>query len=600
MYNVSADYITAINKPARFRRLTGTIGSVGFSDVNISNSSFKIEHQCTDDLEVRIGTVYMGILTATFKDINLLGQWKNKVIRPSEGLLIGENTFEDVPLGVYTIVEANLQDDGVAVTAYDNMRKLDKKIVFSTTNGTPYDYLSMIQSDCRIVLAQTENEIRALPNGTKAYVLNPENDIETYRDLLAYVAQVTCTFATIDRQGRLELRQYGYYTDPVDTIGASTRFRGSSFSDFETYYTGIELTRIEDDTTIYRSFPEDDGLTYKLGANPLLQSGNVDTSLQEILEALQAIRYTPYEISRSAFPAYDLGDVIEFEDGNGEGKVGCLMSYEYTYHSVYVMKGVGSNPELMDARTKTDKEISGLMRSNSVANQIQFYTYTNAAPYTVQSDYKEIIKIRFGANKDTIATFHAEIKLDAESLSQGVDKVIGNIKYIFNNVELDYKPAETWIEGDHLLHLLYYFPVDGSSLNNLSVRMNTDGLVSIDRTNIQASISGQGLVATSSWDGYIEIEETIHPVAFATTPKDVVAFGQEIDTDTIAPHKRTPTEEIGVIRFSTTPRAINFVDGMSVNKHPVKGLKWINVRQTTVGGETTVHKWSRYKDYYTW
>lgn len=597
MYNVSADYITAINKPAKFRRLTGTVGSVRFSDVNISNSSFKIENQCTNDLEVRIGTVYMGVLTAVFKDMNALGgRWRGSIIHASEGLLIGENTFEDVPLGVFTIVEANLQDDGVAVTAYDNMRKLDKKVVFSTTNGTPYDYLAMIQSDCRIVLAQTENEIRALPNGTKAYVLNPENDIETYRDLLAYVAQVTCTFATIDRQGRLELRQYGYYTDPVDTIGASTRFRGSSFSDFETFYTGIELTKIEDGSTIYRAFPEDNGLTYKLGTNPLLQSGNVDTSLQEILEALQAIRYTPYEISRSAMPAYDLGDVIEFEDNNGEGKVGCLMSYEYTYHSVYIMNGVGSNPDLMDARTKTDKEISGLMKSNSVANILQYYNYTNAAPYTIQSDYKEIIKIRFGANKDTLAVFHAEIKLDAESLSQGVDKVIGNIKYIFNNVELDYKPAETWIEGDHLLHLLYYFPVESASLNTLSVRMNTDGEVTIGRANIQASISGQGLVATSAWDGYIEVEETFHPITFATTPSEVDAFGQEIDTDVIEPHKPTPTDEIGVIRFSTTPKAIKFVDGLGVNKTPIRGHKWSEILRV---GNTTYY-WDDYDNYYCW
>lgn len=599
MYQVSESYIQALESPAKVRRITGTIGGTSFTEENIISGSLIIDNQCSEGTEVKIGSTYIGQLCCVFKGINLNGQWYNKKITISEGLLLPDGeTWEDVPLGIYYVVEANHAEDGVHVTAYDNMQRFDKKISLSTTVGTPYDFLVMITNACGVQMAQTENEIRALPNGTGAFTLYAENNLETFRDMLFWVAQLMGCFATIDRQGKLVIRKYGNVS--VDTIGNAERWRGSTFSDFETYYTGISVTLVDEGRTVYYGAEIDDGLTYNLGENPFLQDLSMDLVLGNILSAMEAIYYTPFTVERCGCPAYDLGDQITFTGGIGTGKVGCIMSYSYTYHGAYRIEGYGSNPALANARSKTDKEISGLMKNSVVADKIQFYTYTNAAPYTVQSDYKEIIKIRFGANKDTIATFHAEIKLDAESLSQGVDKVIGNIKYIFNNVELDYKPAETWIEGDHLLHLLYYFPVESASLNTLSVRMNTDGEVTIGRANIQASISGQGLVATSAWDGYIEVEETFHPITFATTPSEVDAFGQEIDTDVITPHKPTPTDEIGVIRFSTTPKAIKFVDGMSVNKHPVRGMKWINVKQTTVGGETTPHKWERYKDYYTW
>ena len=595
MYNVSQDYITAINKPAKFRRLTGKIGTVNFSDDNIAEGSFKIEHQCTGDSEVQIGTVYMAVLTATFRNLAIeSGGWRRMIITPSEGLKLADGTFEDIPLGRFTIYEANHQDDGVAVMAYDNMKKLDKKFVASTTVGTPYDYLLMIQSECRIILAQTENEIRALPNGTKAYTLYAENDIETFRDLCAWVAQTLCAFATIDRQGRLEIRQYKSIENPVDTIDADKRWQGSSFSDFETYYTGVSVTKIEDETTKYIGEEVDDGLTYNLGPNPLLQSGNIETSLQEILEGLQTIHYTPFVVTRNCMPAYDLGDVLEFEDGNGEGKIGCLMSYEYTYHGSYRMEGIGSNPALMDARSKTDKEISGLMRQNTVANQMQYYTYENIKAIDIGEDYKEIIYIRFGSMKQTIVTLHVEIKLDAINndphFSDSFVKVAANIKYIFNGEELAYHPQEIWFEGTHLLHLLYYFPIDEANINRLSVRMNTDNSIHIDRYSIRAVLSGQGLVASSAWDGVIECEDTVYSFEFSDVP-DVIPFEEEVEAELHDVITISFEENVDAFDFNTSVDLVSIHELLQINKQPISDYTWDEI------GEYT---WDEVEDMFYW
>lgn len=590
MYNVSNAYLTAIQKPAKFRRLTGTIGNVPFSDVNVASESFIINNQCSHDTEVNIGTVFMGELTAVFRGINLTGQWKDKVITPYEGLMLADQSFEDVPLGVFRVSEAIHGDNGVAVTAYDDMIKLDKPFGLSTTSGTPYDYLRMICEDCDVTLANTEQQIRALPNGTKAYVLYADNDIETYRDLLSYVAQAVCSFATINRFGQLELRQYG--TEAVDTSDKYNRWTGATFSDFETFYTGISVVKIEDQSTRYVGLEPDNGLTYNLGSNPLLQYGNVDNSLQEILQGLQSINYTPFEVTRNCMPAYDLGDVIDFVDGKGDGKTGCLMSYEYKYHAAYTFEGFGSNPALASARSKEDKEIAGLMKKDAVSNKIQIYTYYNIRQLTIRNAWEEIIHVRFGSLIATRVTFQAEIRLDASLIVDGdtYNDIIGRIKYIFNGEELDYQPTETWLDGDHLLHLLYFFPIEEAKINTLSVRMKCDnGILTIAPQYIHAAVSGQGLASSSDWDGYIEVEDEFGVIETSATA-EIWGITGEITVTGEVPTEIDLEDTIGVIETAQT--AIHGFDvDVYVNKKPLRFLTWGEVKEFT---------WAEIEEEYDW
>lgn len=589
MYNVSNAYKIALKKPYKVRKITGSINNtVSFGDVNIAKGSLIISNQCSDNEELRIGTVFMGQMSCTFRGLDSLkGHWKGARITLSEGLRLENGTYEYVPLGVFTVEEANHQEDGVAVTAYDNMRLLDKKFGISTTVGTPYDYLRMISRDCGIALAQTEEQIRELPNGTKAYVLYSENDIETYRDLLSWVAQTVCTFATIDRQGKLELRRYKM--QPVDTITAVDRFRGASFSDFVTFYTGISVVNIDKETTTYLGLPVDNGLTYNLGSNPLLQSGNIEQSLDAILNKLADIAYTPFELDRSGCPAYDLGDAIAFEDGNGEGCTGCLMSYEYTYHGTYNMEGFGKNPALATARSKTDKQIAGLMSKNSVANALQIYTYTNAMPLTIRDEYKRVMKIRFGSLKETRVTFHAEILCNVDA---NVDNVICTVRYLFNNVELDYHPVETWFDGDHLLHLMYVFAIETVQINVLDVQMKADGgVINIDRGFVNAYISGQGLAASDSWDGVIEFTEQIGEITFETTPSNVDDIEETVSVPTVIPFRPTFTEQVGAIEINNSLEVDEFDAYVYVNKRRLKDLTWGEVKNYTWGEILELFNW---------
>lgn len=575
MFPVSAAYKTAIGKPIKERRIKGKIGNINFTDANIVTGTLKIDNQCSGGTELELGSVYIGEMVCVFRGINLTGAWMGKTITITEELRTGEETWEAVPLGKFHVVEAQHQETGVYVQAYDVMDYLDKTWLGIQTTGKPYYYFRLIEDRTGVQFAQTEQEIQALPNGNTAFALYAENDIQTYRDVLFWLAQLMCCFATATRDGKIVLRSYGM--EAVDEIDGSARWQGSSFSDYETRYTGISLTKTDDQSTVYVHTEQDDGLTYNLGANPFLQSGVPDNAMNAILTALATVAYTPFSVDRCGCPAYDLGDVLTFPDGIGGDRTGCMMSYEYDYHDVYMIDGYGANPALYGAQSKTDKEIAGLM-SRGNAQEFQFYNFTNLQEITLHDDYKEIIFIRFGSLKQTMVTFQAEIKLTATDLEEA-GKIIGNVKYVFNGIEMNYKPVETWIDGVHLLHLLYYFQIDSSRINTLSVRMKTDQEIVIAAQDIYACVSGQGLVASDTWDGYIDVEEQIGEILpFATEPPAVAAF---TDTPAIALQniiEINATEQMAPIGLANEPQVVGFDDGAYINKYPLHALTWGTVQ----------------------
>lgn len=267
MYSVSANYKAAAVGAIQEHQLTGTIGSINFTEANIVSGSFSIQNQCSSGAgsDIQPGSVIVGELSAVFTGINLTrGQWRNKVITPTFALKVG-NTWESVPLGVYKVKEAKHTAEGVQVRAYDNMHKFDKSFKKKRFkySGTMYQFLSDVCTRCHVTLGMTQQQVQALTNGTgsrKIYGLYKDqaaNDIKTFRDFLSYIAQATCTFATINRAGQLVLREFGGGTS-VDTISDSVRLSGAVFEDYETKYNGIFVNDMDTGDEVYYGYDEDD------------------------------------------------------------------------------------------------------------------------------------------------------------------------------------------------------------------------------------------------------------------------------------------------------------------------------------------------------
>ena len=384
MYAVSEEYREAMHSKVQTFRLTGTAGNKPFTEANILKGSFSITNQCSGSDAVEIGQVYIGELNATFMDMGITRyQWQALEITPLLGLKLADGTFEDIPLGVFTVAEAEWTASGTVIKAYDHMAKFDRNYGGGNAKGEPYDLMLNACNHCGVPLGMTQAQVEALPNGTETLSVYTTDNIDTWRDFLSWLSQAMGCFATIDRTGALVFRQYTQV--PVDTLDTEHRFSGASFSDYTTRYTGLSCVDLSLQKTMYINVTPDDGLTYNLGSNPFLQRGGGDAPARRraVLEALLAINYVPFRVTAIGNPAYDLGDCLRFTDGLADGSLSCITKYVFTFNDKYEMQGAGEDPAYASAKSKSDKDISGLLSTVS-ETAIQFYFFVSVTDVLVE------------------------------------------------------------------------------------------------------------------------------------------------------------------------------------------------------------------------
>ena len=518
MYNVSQAFITATNKPIQRHTIRGYVGNTPFTAQDVVSKSFKITNQLCENSKVALGGVYTAKLTLTFDTAFAnatvtRGGWLGVVITPEIGITLADETVEFVPAPSkeYIVNEAKWTEQGLSITAYDNLSKFDKSLNYNQSTGKAFDFLTYACNECGVTLGMTEQECAALTNGSYVFGLYPDDSVKTYRDLIAWLAQACACFAFIGRDGKLYLKSLPAPSE-VDTINTGKRFTGASFSDFETFYTGISVVNIDSNTTSYYNVTPDNGLTMNLGSNPFLQYGTDEVKTQvrtAILNKLATFRATPFSATMLTNPAYDLGDCLKFVGGIASDNYCVVMQYALDIDKLSVL-GFGENPALMSAQSKTDKDISGLKGQNK-ENKITYYTYSNVGDITIEDDPEQVCNIRFATVEQTTVTLWQEYKLDV-TLDDADTPAQITAHYYIDGIEETYTPVDTVGEdGEHILGLQYYIQnVDGGAAHTFTVTLEVaGGAAEIAAGDIHVCLSGQGLVGSDSFTGIIEASDAI-------------------------------------------------------------------------------------------
>ena len=551
MYPVSEVFLRAVQENTRRYYWTGKITTKAgvvheFSEKDIVKGSGYISSQCCGSTEMEIGSVYAAEMGITlFSEIDRY-TLEDALVELYYHLLVGEG-YETIPMGVYEISEANRSIRCLEIKAYDYMIRFEKD--FNTTDiiGNAYEIIMFCCKACKVEFAHTQAEIESMPNGSEVLSIYSENDIETYRDVLFYIGQVLGGFFCINREGKLELRKFG--SEPVMDISNKQRF-SSSFSDFITRYTAVSSTNLRTQTAEYYSLETDDGLTMNLGVNPFLQFG-VDETRKELCEQILAdisvIKYVPFDSETIGNPALDLGDVLRFSGGHADEKqITCITYSQCRIGGKHALRCVGKNPRLAHAKSKNDKNISGLLNQVD-AGKIGIHIFTNASAYTLADTDTKIISIEFATKEENHAQFFGQVVVDAAALrTERTASAKGTLSIPFtetdaetgettdNPLEVEVElpvtwsedgkvlcyvtfelndeiitvhcPVETWHSGKHILSL--YYPIESVIPNitntfNVYLRME-NGKGSVGIGDCIASISGQAMAAAPAWDGEIE------------------------------------------------------------------------------------------------
>lgn len=518
MYSVSADYLTAIATNARAAKLRGTVGGISFAGSDVLQDTFSVRNQFCSATAIEIGGVYIGECDLTFSndfaaDMNIRGSWRGVVIAPEIGIKLADGTFEYVPLGVFTIDEAKWTDSGLKVVAYDNMSKLDKLLNINTSIGKPYNLINLACIDAGVTLGMTEQEIDDLPNGPEILRFPGDSVIEKDRDLVAMCAAVCGCFATMNRDGELILVRLPDDT-PVLSISAKLRY-STSFSDFASYYSELVVGNVSDGTSSYYLNHNLGGLSMDIGANPLLQQ-ELDTTRdrvrQELCNAIEDFRGVPFSATILSNPALDLGDVIRFTGGFGNGSIGCVMSVVHKLSSTTI-EGYGENPAASGAQSELSKQVASQAKKES-ENGLTYYTFTNSDEIEI-NDYEQttLIDVEFAVNSPTTVMMFHELKM----LNQLVDDTQTVTLYFYHGDDLiNYQPADTYSEDDEF----HFFPSFYTLLNvqngvtqRWRVKAQTSsGTATIDIGDVQATLVGQKMVAEDAFKGTIHVEDLYTPI----------------------------------------------------------------------------------------
>ena len=549
IYSVSDAYKTAIRARTRTDRVTGTLtltnGTVLDLDAaDLMSGSLTLDNQCVTGEELAFGCAYLGQAALNLRtDLSRYAFYGAKLVL-HYGLQLPGGRWETVPLGVYTVAEAERRALYVSIKAYDNILALQQKYDGTTMQGTAYALLGQIAAACGLTLGQTEAEIGALnPNAALVCQLSGADGLSTWRECAAAVAQLVGGFAAADRAGRLVLRTFA--EKPCAALTAAARSE-AAVSDFACHYAALSIET--DDGSFAAGRSQDTGLTMRISNMTLAEKGLPATRQQitdNLFAALQRLDYVPATVTMPGDPAFEPGDRVALPMEDGTAPEMLVTHFVWRYRGRQTLKGVGRNPYLGGTTDGATEKALRRLQNSAESKRIVYYSFTNPAELAVQTVETPAVAIAFTAVEETSAMFLAQLLLDAAPDAEVVKlPVTGDtasdfgsaatpeqdaaltltVRYYINDVPVEnFAPQQRLETGAHTLALFYPFAsVEAGTVTRLSVRLVcAGGTVKIAPYGIKATVTGQGMASETPWDGTLECEETLLPIAIKARSIDV-------------------------------------------------------------------------------
>lgn len=595
MYAVSDAYKLAVADSHRKSKMRAvlTIGStvINIDDEEIIKDTVYVTNRCTNGSEYEYGCVYSAECGITIKSAVDRYSLYNAELKLYWNLWTGTE-WEEIPLGVFYVSEPNRINDKISIKALDGMSKLDAYVLEDTT-GTLSQLMSLISEKCGVELAQTEEDFAEFINSDIQFSVQ-ESKVDSYRDLLAYLGMITASFAVFDRYGKLKLVKYA--TEPCVTLNKKQRFGNAVFSDYTTSFIGVKARFIaEESYAPYEEKIDGNGLVLDMGDIPIVR-GLPETKhavLNEVLQVLKDVSYTPFELETLGNPALDLGDYVENKEVGKERKTYYSpITYTYwTYRGKHKLRAEGGNPKLAGItklRDKYTKSLEGEISEKTVVIK----EFRNSDVLTFSENPIEIASINFAGTEKS-----KPIMLLCVRLSTDLDGVL-SLQFCVDGVADGNRIYKKYLDrGEHFLTISDTYNVEANERRTISILANmeyfesdsrkqaaevqtqknfldalattgatvADNVVQfpnyataqIDTTVATATVKqgescfviyGQGIAGEGKWDGTIRFEEYFNTIGF--TGISFANVADEVSTNLQVPIPIVFAENVNIIEFS--------------------------------------------------
>lgn len=595
MYNVTEKYLNTLTEKTKTDRVEIKITLkdkdktvINLTDEDIIKGSLFVNNQCLNGNEFQFGCTYAGECGFSFKDIVDRYALYDATVEIIYYRLLEDKTEERIPMGVYLIDEAEKAYTIMSVKALDRMTLLDVTLKNQVV-GTVFELLTYLSTTCGFELAQTQEEIEALPNGKEMFSFYPDR-IDSLRDCLGYLSAVTATFAIFDRFGKLKLCEF----QTTENWNISNDFRiKSKFNDTETYYKGVTVRFLANQNFYPYNHVDhgiNGGLILDMGDIPIVQGTpeTKDKILENIFNCLIQIKYRPCEVDYFGNPAIDLGDYIKFSEGKS-----IVTNYNWNYRGKHTLKSIGLNPKLQVVKDKTYKQLLN-MSADVEGCKIGIYTSVNVEKYIIQNEAVKVVTMQYSSVTDEKVIFLSSIQLEMDC-----DGEI-EITYYVNQVFAEERTRRMYLsKGKHLLTLFDWVETDENSRNELwvflqpfcceSVERSQTANIDTQKNRITALIDtvvngtefveptptlvdgtvptitileqhakglvfGQGLATNGyEWDGTLNFDESLPAMAFDNTQALTIGnLSEDLKMLTYNPIPSSFEEILGVMNFEVT------------------------------------------------
>ena len=327
MVTVSSSFLSALRSGAEQNiRLEFASGEVIDKAQISANGGFRYQQILNQDGDLMMGTAIMSSIEVSllnldgyFDGFDFTGECTAKY-----GVMVGSE-YEYVTLGVFKGDRVNRVKSRVfQYSANDRMALFDKDAsAFIEGLVYPLSVYEIFQQLCEFVGVTWESAAFMTANARKIIETNPfDTSAYTCREILAWIAEVMCSYAVMNRDGavklvwfaessysvpksdRFELSQSEIRTPAIDRLEVYT-----SYSDMlNTSGTGDNLYTISDNPLMYAENDED---------TAALQ--NYADNIYASLSAFPA--YYPSAFRAISNPAVECGDIITVTADDGENLV---------------------------------------------------------------------------------------------------------------------------------------------------------------------------------------------------------------------------------------------------------------------------------------
>lgn len=435
MRNLSTEFKEQQNSGNRnylkYADFTFTDGStLSITDKDLWSNGFKFEDAVSQSGSFDIGAAIVNKLTLQIN--NFSGKytdyiWDGARVVCHIGLELSTG-IEKIRICTMTVTDAPYQNTAIiSLACEDSMRLFDRD--YSDSKLTyPATRLQIIQDACEVCGVTLQST--RFDNDDFVIQNRPDDSSITFRQVIAWVAQMGCQWAKTDAYGRLCLDWYknevpdDFYNkeevpwkdiegkDILDTTGAQiitvmqkgiTAIDTNGFTPwmYDIEITGVKVTEYVENSSkneakTYQSGKS--GYVIEISDNKLIQEGSGEKICQIIADRCVGLKFRPFTTGALTNIAWEAGDTIEISDRNGKQYKSFLTSVALnpgTFEQLKCSaKSVSRNKQkqyslnqqvqaenkknLRDERTAREKAIEEL--SNRLAESSGVYTTVEQQP----------------------------------------------------------------------------------------------------------------------------------------------------------------------------------------------------------------------------